>query len=231
MSIESLRELIVGCRRCDLSLLDPPVPCAGSVPAEIVVMGDMPTFGTKKPFTDEAGKLLSTYMTAAGIAMSDVMAMNVISCTATDDGCRRRLPRDEEVNACSDIRAAQLEAARPKWVLLAGMTALGLYRPDLKLSHAHGRPFQPQCGPDYPVFMPIYHPDSVLRNPKWGDDLAADLAAFVELRRDVSGGRHWSWSIPETCVDCGVSTEEQGTFRVDDMGFTFCGDCAKEWGR
>lgn len=222
MSRLDVRSQVLNCSNCQLNAgCTSPVPFKGPSPARLAVLGEAPTSvddACGKPFSGKAGELLHGLLADAGFEPDECMWVLAVACIPLQTTGRLRSPLIDEINACSDNRAAQLRLADPQVVLLVGNVPLGIYRPDMRIGVAHGRAIR-RSGR---TFFPIFHPEAALRNPAWIDDIRADLSLLTEME---STG-NWTLGI-KTCVKCGRETD--GTLRDKD-GITYCPDHRRQTG-
>lgn len=117
------------------------------------------------------------------------------------------------VGQCREHVGPQLGLAGSRWVLALGASALHYFRPDLKVTHLHGRPFYayPDQAPEEKamVVFPAFHPGSVLGYRSNERPWRADLGEFWRL---VGLGRGWFDARDTRCWKCGkdwwVNTNE-----------------------
>jgi DNA polymerase len=220
-----VRENILACTACDLHLYaKAPVPFSGPSPSNVVVMAEAPgsTEDTEgRPLVGAAGTRLRKLMTIAGFNPDEVLMMNTVSCIPRDEaGGKGRAPKPVEVESCRPHLRAQLALAQPNWVILTGNVPLRVFRPEMRVGMARGRPFSLMRWGIRAKAIPVFHPSAVLRNPDWEPQLLKDLQAIHEW---VEGGKGLLDILPATCYTCGRSD----LWCVDDDGCVFCEDHLK----
>ena len=196
-----MRSQILDCELCLLhENCETPTPFDGPS-GSIVVIGEAPT-----PVDQRAGKPFAESFLremTESVGLPPIFWMNVVSCVAG------RRPFEWEVNACSANRDLQLSLADSRTVVLAGNVPLQVYRPDLRIGRAHGRPIV--MGET--VLFPIYNPAAAERNPAWKQDIEADLS-LLKLMLD-SGD--WQTAFNEECIWCNNHVD-----RLDQNCVPYC---------
>ena len=202
------RRAITHCTRCPLhSTCKSPVPFTGPTPTRVMVIGEAPGAeedNLGRPFVGRAGQLLRRELSLHLIDPDEFLITNSVACRPPGN----RTPANDELAACRPNLLAQMEIAQPRFVVLAGATALSTVRPDLKVSEVHGRPFvgmhltQPLPNPyeRLPVFFPIYHPAAALRAESVLNQFKADIASLAEILKSKRYLEAW----PTSCVKCAV---------------------------
>jgi uracil-DNA glycosylase len=144
----------------------------GNPEAKLMIIGEGPGHNEDVqgvPFVGRAGQLLDKILISAGIdRQKDTYICNVVKCRPPQN----RVPTKEEAAACRPYLDAQIDFVKPRFILLAGATAvhwiLELKEP---ISKIRGKWFSHVSGAKV---MPIFHPSYLLRNdsrepgsPKW----------------------------------------------------------------
>lgn len=154
------------------------VPGDGPADAAVVIVGEAPGANEDErglPFVGAAGKNLEGLLAMAGLSRADVFITNTVKCRPPAN----RKPRRDELDSCHPYLRRQLEAVRPRLVVLLGGTALKEFFPSGSLSSMHGKVARKG---DY-QFLPTYHPASVMYNRSLTPVLEGD---FVQIGRAVS---------------------------------------------
>jgi DNA polymerase len=201
-AIERLAKEIRECTRCNLHagrVLA--VPGEGPAPCEVAIIGEGPGAEedrTGRPFVGAAGKLLEDLLTEAGMRRQEVWIGNVVKCRPHTAG-QNRAPTPEECGSCMPWLHAQMEAVRPRAVLLLGKTAaaatLGDNSPlrDLRGQVRRGK---------RAWIIVTYHPAAALREGRAGpitEALRADFDLVRNLLEIERGTDRWPWS-PEALL-------------------------------
>lgn len=217
----AVRRQVTSCTRCGLHrVCRSPVPFRGPTPARICVLGEAPGAVEDKegiPFCGPAGQLLAELLARVGIDPTKCAYVNTISCYPA----RTRTPNKAEVAACRDNMLAQMDLVDPRYVLVLGSTALSAWRPDLKISKVHGRPFW-VGGMDHDrdavIFWPTYHPAAILHQPGYLKPVEEDLGMFKVLIEVDDLFEVW----PEDCVMC-----SKDVYEYDENGIGYCSEHRK----
>jgi DNA polymerase len=170
--LEEYKQKCLVCNKCELSKTRTNVVFADGVPNEnIMLIGEAPGYWEDqkgKPFVGKAGQLLDKIFAAINLDRSKIYICNTIKCRPPQN----RNPLPEEKQACREYLEAQIEAIRPKVILLCGGVAVqSMLETPLGITKVRGKWFD---GPYCSKMMPIFHPSYLLRNdartkgsPKW----------------------------------------------------------------
>lgn len=170
-NLESLKQDVLNCRRCDLCKTRRNVVFGSGNPnAELMFIGEAP--GEDEdiqglPFVGRAGQLLTKIIEAMGLKRSDVYIANILKCRPPNN----RTPLPAEILECEDNVKRQAELIKPKVICTLGKFASQtLLRTEIPISALRGK-FQSFNGIKV---MPTFHPAYLLRNPNdkrlvWGD--------------------------------------------------------------
>ncbi|MEN7341600.1 MAG: uracil-DNA glycosylase [Pseudomonadota bacterium] len=152
-----------------------PVFGSGSRFARLLIIGEAPGAEEDKqgePFVGPAGQMLTSMLSAIGLARDAVFIANVLKCRPPQN----RDPRGDEMASCRGYLTAQIAEIQPEVILAVGRFSaqqlLDLDQPLGKLrGKAHTLP-----GDDIPVVV-TYHPAYLLRTP------AAKAKTWQDLKR------------------------------------------------
>ena len=163
---------VLRCPRCDLSLSRTNVVIgSGPLDARIMLIGEAPGRNEDKqgkPFVGAAGKVLNLALESAGIRREDVYIANVVKCRPPEN----RVPKKDEIEACSVYLKKQLEVISPEFVVLLGKTAAESYLGrKVAMGEEHGKPFKHE---DMTVMI-TYHPAAIIYNRKLKDAIESDF--------------------------------------------------------
>ena len=153
---------------------------SGSKKAKLMIVGEAP--GAREDeehaaFVGQAGQLLDEMLREAGLKRSQFYITNSSKCRPPDN----RTPERSEIKVCSSTYLTrELEKVRPDLVLLLGNSALQACLGRSGITRYRGQLYD---GPGDVRFFPTFHPAAVLRNPKYGPDVRADLRRFARLAR------------------------------------------------
>lgn len=194
-SLEKLARLAAVCTKCALSAgRTHSVFSDGNPEASVMLIGEGPGQNedeTGIPFVGRAGQLLTQILASVGIERkNDIYICNVVKCRPPQN----RKPEPSEMHACYPYLEGQIQAIKPKLILLAGATAVqDILKTKQPISKIRGQWFDTTYGAKV---MPIFHPSYLLRNPskqpgspKWlmWQDIKAVRAEMERLGISVSG--------------------------------------------
>ncbi|HEX8391744.1 MAG TPA: uracil-DNA glycosylase, partial [Longimicrobium sp.] len=170
--LNDVRELALGCPRCELAKTRTHVVFGeGDENADVLVVGEAPgqeEDRSGRPFVGRAGKLLDLLLLSSGFSREQVYICNVLKCRPPAN----RNPRPEEVDACSPYLLRQVELVRPRVILAFGnFAAQTLLGTDTSMSRLRGRSHHYRGIP----LVPTYHPAACLRSPAWVRAVWEDL--------------------------------------------------------
>ena len=152
-----------GCTACDLSSSRHQVVISRGNPlAQVMVIGEAPGASEDAqglPFVGRSGRLLDALFTTAGLdPATDLFITNVVKCRPPDN----RKPKASELRACRPWIRDQIEVVDPKLVVLVGATSVAAM---LGLKQAMGSLRGAWIEQEGRLWMPIFHPSYLLRNP------------------------------------------------------------------
>lgn len=175
-TLETLREQIEVCTRCDLHRgANHAVPGEGNPNARILLIGEAPGHhedATGKPFVGNSGKFLTDLLAKAGLTREDVFITNVVK--HRPPGNRDPLP--DEMIACAHYLDAQIAAIDPDVIVTLGRFSMARYFPGERIGKIHGQPKEV----DGRYIVPMYHPAAALHNGSLRPEIEAD---FLKLPR------------------------------------------------
>lgn len=128
-----------------------------------------------KPFVGEAGKVLDGLLVSAGLSREDVFITNAVHCRPPDN----RTPRKTEIRQCKQWLDRELDAVKPKFVLLLGNVPLLSVTGKSGIKKVRGRPFEQ----DGILYLPTLHPAATLYDPKVRSHLENDFSLFGDIVR------------------------------------------------
>jgi DNA polymerase len=139
-----------------------------------------------RPFVGPAGRVLDDALEQAGLDRSKVYLTNVVKHFRFEQRGKRRIhktPAGWQVAACEPWFWAELDALRPRIVVMLGaVAAKALLGSEFRVSTQHGTPVP---GPRDTVAVATLHPSAVLRardnrSQRMGE-LVADLSVVAGL--------------------------------------------------
>ncbi len=176
-TLEALDWQVHNCQSCQLyAARTNAVFGEGNPHAELMFIGEGPGFDEDRlgrPFVGRAGQLLDKMIAAMGMRREEVYIANIVKCRPPGN----RVPEPMEAKACIGYLVRQIEAIKPKVIVLLGATAahylLGEQTGIMRL-----RGHWLQYG-DIPV-MPTYHPAFLLRQEQEKRNAWSDLQQVMK---------------------------------------------------
>ncbi len=170
------------CTKCDLcKMRTKTVPGDGPVDAPILFIGEAPGFHEDRqgrPFIGPSGKLLDDLLDSIGMSRADVFVTNVVKCRPPGN----RDPLPDEVTTCtSTYLQRQIEIINPRMIVTLGRFSMERYFPGEKISKIHGQAKRA----DGRIYFPMYHPAAALHQPKWLEDVKADMLKVPALLEEA----------------------------------------------
>ena len=177
-SLDQIKAELQDCRRCELAQGRQTVVFGeGNPKAALLFVGEGPGEEEDKqgrPFVGLAGQLLDRIIAAMGMKREDTYIANVVKCRPP----KNRVPKPDEVAACTPFLERQIEAIRPKVICALGASsAQHLLRTEVPVSVLRGK-FHDYQG--IPV-MVTYHPAYLLRNPSAKKQVWEDMQKIMTL--------------------------------------------------
>jgi len=174
--IELYKE-VAACTACVLNRSRTnPVPGEGPPDAEIMFIGEGPGFHEDqqgRPFVGPSGRLLEKMLASIGLTREQVYIANVIKCRPPNN----RDPLPSEIATCAHFLDRQIEMIDPRLIATLGRYSMERYFPGAKISRVHGRARRDGRR----VYLPLYHPAYVLRNPRAMPQAEADFHKIPRL--------------------------------------------------
>ena len=163
MALKQLDEQIKTCRKCRLwQGAKNGVPGEGPLHAKLMLVGQNPGAEedkTGKPFVGRAGKFLNKVLTKNGIIREELFVTNLVKHVTS----KNRKPLPDEIAACAPYLVAQVNAIKPKIVVLMGAVAWQTPRVE---------------GIEY---FETYHPSAAMRFTKMRKKFEEDFRVLKEL--------------------------------------------------
>lgn len=180
-TLAALRELEVevrGCERCPLAATRThAVPGEGNRQAVVMFVGEGPGYEEDRqgrPFVGRSGQYLTETLTKAGIQRKDVFITNVVKCRPPNN----RDPLPEELAACDDYLARQIELINPRIIVTLGRFSMRRWFKEGAITKIHGKITNIGRGR---VAMAMFHPAAALRNPQWRMEFERDMQLLPAL--------------------------------------------------
>jgi uracil-DNA glycosylase len=201
------------CTRCQLHLTRTTVVFgAGNADADLMFVGEAPGANEDRmglPFVGQAGKLLDKLLAEIGLDRKDVFIANTLKCRPPDN----RDPHPNEIEACHDYLARQVELIEPIVICTLGNFSTKLLRGDTTgISRLHGREETRIIGVRAVTLYPLYHPAAALYTPSTLETLRADFHRIPELLAD--GAPEQPEPIPE--IDPSMTELEEAVIEPEE---------------
>lgn len=155
-------------------VVSPCIPYTGARQPEVLFVGEAPGQEEDEQganFVGKTGNLLRATQYTVGFDMSKVAFTNVVKCRPIDFKGANRTPKDGEINKCKGHVLAEIEALKPKIVVLLGSTALLGVLDEKGITNFRGRIIEK----DGITYIPTWHPAAVLRDPSKEKAFAEDI--------------------------------------------------------
>jgi len=163
LALKQLNEQIKNCRKCRLwQGAKNGVPGEGPFHAKVMLVGQNPgeeEDKTGRPFVGRAGKFLNKVLAKNGINREELFVTNLVKHVTP----KNRKPLPDEIAACAPYLEAQVNAIKPKIVVLMGAVAWQAPRVE---------------GIEY---FETYHPSAAMRFTKMRKKFERDLSGLKEL--------------------------------------------------
>jgi uracil-DNA glycosylase len=172
--LAGIAQKIAVCEGCRLAKVrDKAVPGEGNIGAKYFIIGQGPGANedkTGRPFIGRAGKLLTELLLLAGIDRAkETFITSIVKCLPTPP--LNRKPKPDEIAACHDYLACQIELVGAQKIILLGDMAFKEFFPGDKFSDWRGQ-WRQNDGRD---FFVSYHPAAGIRFVKFKKILENDF--------------------------------------------------------
>ena len=184
----SLQEEALQCTKCQLaSSRNKLVFGEGNENAGIFIIGEAPGYDEDRqgrPFVGKSGQLLDKILAACGFKRQEhVYIGNILKCRPPGN----RNPSPEEAASCMPFLLKQIEVVDPKIIILLGASALKhMIGRELRITKIRGQWIEHNGR----LFMPVYHPSALLRNPALKKETWEDFKNVVRKYRELVDKGH-----------------------------------------
>src|SRR5579883_678354 len=190
---QALREIAAEVARCQKCILYKgalkPVPGEGNPNAEVMLIGEAPGWHENqqgRPFVGAAGQFLEDLLRSVGLRRDQVFITNVVKHRPPDN----RDPLPDEIAACSDYLARQIEAINPKVIVTLGRFSMARFFPTARIGQIHGQAKMV----DGRLVVCMYHPAAALHKAELKQTVVDDFkraipAALAEAERLTAAGK------------------------------------------
>jgi DNA polymerase len=156
----------------------------GDVNADWMLIGEAPGAEEDRrgePFVGRAGKLLDAMLQAVGLAREKVFIANILKCRPPNN----RDPRPEEVLACGNYLAQQINTVKPRLILALGrVAAQNLLKTETPIGKMRGKRYH--YGDLLVPVVVTYHPAYLLRSPRAKKKSWQDLQLAMTIYKEQS---------------------------------------------
>lgn len=150
--------------------IDPDLIIVGEAPGE-----DEDLSGLN--FVGDSGKDLRNYLSSVGFDIAKIGITNTVKCRPIDGNKKNRQPTQKEINCCKNNALVEIQALKPKLVILMGnIPAKAYLGVSSGITSVRGQIYDV----DGVKYLPTFHPASVFRNPQYKDFILKDLATAYD---------------------------------------------------
>ena len=179
---DALYEECIHCQKCGLAETRTNVVFGeGARDAEVMFIGEGPgeqEDRTGRPFVGRAGQLLDDMLAMIDLKREKVFIGNMVKCRPPQN----RDPLNIEQEACIGYLRNQVALLKPKIIVCLGrIAAMKLIKEDFKITREHGQWLE-KAGV---WMMAMYHPSSLLRDPRKRPESFEDLKSLQAKIREV----------------------------------------------
>jgi uracil-DNA glycosylase family 4 len=189
--MKKIADEVVVCAKCPLGKRrEKAVPGEGNVNASVFFVGEAPGYWEDikgRPFVGAAGKVLDKLLEKIELPRENVFITSVVKCRPPEN----REPRQDEIKTCTLLYLnRQIKVIKPKIISTLGRfsTAYILSKADFEaevhdsITQLHGKVLQAKLFGLSVSVVPMFHPASVLHNPRYREKLEGD---FEVLRNQL----------------------------------------------
>lgn len=180
---DSLKERCLSCNKCRLCETRTNVVFGvGNPKAKVMFIGEGPGENEDlqgEPFVGRGGQLLDKMLDVIDLSRkNNIYIANMVKCRPP----KNRDPMPDEVEKCIRYLQEQIDIIKPKIIVCLGrIAATSIISPDFKVTAQHGKFFEK----DGVLYMGIYHPAALLRNPNNKPDAMEDLFNLREKIKEI----------------------------------------------
>ncbi len=179
----SLKEICLSCDKCRLCQTRTNVVFGvGNPAAKVMFIGEGPGENEDlqgEPFVGRGGQLLDKMLDVIDLSRkSNIYIANMVKCRPP----KNRDPMPDEVEKCIGYLHEQINIIKPKIIVCLGrIAATSIISPDFKVTAQHGKFFEK----DGILYMGVYHPAALLRNPNNKPEAMEDLFKLREKIKEI----------------------------------------------
>ena len=185
LSWDELEAACKSCSKCGLHETRTNVVFGvGNRSAEVLLVGEGPGESEDlkgEPFVGRAGALLDDMLKIIGLSRnSNVYITNIVKCRPPNN----RDPQNAERDSCIGWLRAQFKLLKPKIIVALGrIAAMTLIDANFKITADHGKWYEK----DGIMFMALFHPAALLRDPHRRPDTFTDLKELERAIKETCG--------------------------------------------
>lgn len=177
MKLETIKQNVIGCTKCDLSKTRTnSVPGKGNFHSNVIFVGEAPGKNEDKngePFIGIAGKKLSIALEAAGISREEVYITNIVKCRPP----KNRVPTIIERATCQEYLKQEIAIIKPKIICVLGNTAFNSLLGGSEIIKFRGKLVRKE---NQLYFLSV-HPAATIYNQKLITILKKDMVKLFKL--------------------------------------------------
>jgi uracil-DNA glycosylase family 4 len=123
---QHFQKYATGCGACQCRTATRIVFCRGSVPADVLFVGEAPGISEDvvgQPFVGPAGKLLDGWIAATLVDHQRYAITNLVGCLPTNDDGEKGAPDEEQIKACRSRLLDFIMLCKPRLIACVGQLA------------------------------------------------------------------------------------------------------------
>lgn len=174
--LEKITKEIKDCKECKKKTSGKAVPGEGNPKAKIIFMGEAPgreEAKTGKPFVGRSGKLLTQLLNSIKLDRNDVFITSPVKYYPG-----MRTPTNKEIDHGKIHLIKQIQAIKPKLIVLLGNVAHKSLTGKVKISQVHGKTFKK----DKITYFSTFHPAAALRFPYIKELMKKDFKKLKKVK-------------------------------------------------
>jgi len=174
--LEKITREIKNCKECKRGKSGLPVPGEGNPKAKILFVGEAPgkeEAKTGKPFVGRSGKLLTQLLNSIKLDRNDIFITSPVKYYPG-----MRTPTDKEIGHGKIHLLKQIQAIKPKLIVLLGNVAHKSLTEKVKISDVHGKTFKK----DKVIYFSTFHPAAALRFPYIKELMRKDFKKLKKIK-------------------------------------------------
>lgn len=167
---------------------------SGNTGAKVMLVGEAPGKNEvlqKKPFVGKAGANLESFLASIALPREELLVTNTVKFrpyrVSPKGTIANRPPTSREVNLCLNCLLEEIAIVRPELIVTLGNIALKAVCQDknLLVGQVHGEVLTTAVKGHIYRVCPLYHPASILYNPKLKEIYAQDMERLREYVKEM----------------------------------------------